>query len=152
MQDITAIMALVSAFMYVFCTYQGDYVSQMNNWYIQFEKFVCYIILIMFMVKIYSNVNWTAKILDMESCVIIFIVSPILILKKEEMNMLSYLFILISLSRYLRCGYFFLVLMRNHEFADTDTDREMTKQLVIIVNMIIILAGIFCDMENFHYL
>jgi len=106
----------------------------------------------MFLIKVYSNVNWTAKVLDMEACVIIFIVAPILIIKKEEMNMTNYLFILICLSRYLRFGYFFLVLMRNHEFADTDIEREMIQQLVIIINMVIILAGIFCEMENFHFL
>jgi hypothetical protein len=124
----------------------------MTSWYNQFDKFVCTIMLIMFLIKIYSNVNWTTKILDSESCVIIFVVSPILIIDKEEMTMVSYLYILISLSRYLRFAYFFLVLMRNHEFAENDIDRSIIQQLVIIVNMVIILAGIFGEMENFHFL
>ena len=108
--------------------------------------------LVMFLVKIYSNVNWTSKILDSETCVIIIVVSPILIIDKDEMNMTSYLFILIALSRYLRFGYFFLVLMRNHEFGENDIDRSMIRKLVIIINMIIILAGIFGEMENYHFL
>jgi len=79
------------------------------------------------------------------------VVGPILIIDKEEMTMDSYLFCLIALSRYLRFPYFFAVLMRNHEFAETDIDREMIKQLVVIINMVIILAGIFGEMENFHF-
>ena len=78
----------------------------------------------MFLVKVYSNVNWTSNLLDLESSVVILVTAPILIIDREEMKMTSYLFILIALSRYLRFGYFFLVLMRNHEFADTDIERE----------------------------
>ena len=61
-------------------------------------------------------------------------------------------FILIALSRYLRFPYFFIVLMRNHEFAETDIDKAITMQLVMIINMAIILAGIFGEMENSHFL
>ena len=80
------------------------------------------------------------------------ILAPILIMEKEKMINGDPFFILIALSRYLRFPYFFIVLMRNHEFAETDIDKAITMQLVMIINMAIILAGIFGEMENSHFL
>tara|TARA_B110000285_G_scaffold11150_1_gene11106 strand:+ start:175 stop:450 length:276 start_codon:yes stop_codon:yes gene_type:complete len=73
-------------------------------------------------------------------------------MEKEKMMNDNPFFIIIALSRYLRFPYFFIVLMKNHEFAETDIDRAIRTQLVMIISMAVILAGIFGEMENSHFL
>ena len=83
---------------------------------------------------------------------ILFIVAPVLVISENKKTMLDSYFILLSFSRYFRIIYFFSVLMKHHEYAQTDLDRKFKQNIVILVIVVILSSGVFGEMMNFEYL
>ena len=72
---------------------------------------------------IYVKQQRYSYITSNESILILFIISPILIL--TDLSMQSRFYIFVALSRYIRIGYFSIIMLKYHEneLGETDVDR-----------------------------
>ena len=101
---------------------------------------------------IYVKQQRYSYITSFESILIMFIITPILLV--TDLSMLSSYYIFIAISRYIRIAYFCIIMLKYHEneLGETDMDRQ-TKIIVIKLIIIIMLCtGSFLEIENWFNL
>ena len=84
---------------------------------------ICMGLLFFYGFTIYVKQQRYSYITSFESILIMFIITPILLV--TDLSMLSSYYILIAISRYIRIAYFCIIMLKYHEneLGETDMDR-----------------------------
>ena len=137
---------------YITVTYSYNCPIILEGWFQGIEKVICMGLLFFYGFTIYVKQQRYSYITSFESILIMFIITPILLV--TDLSMLSSYYIFIAISRYIRIAYFCIIMLKYHEneLGETDMDRQ-TKIIVIKLIIIIMLCtGSFLEIENWFNL
>ena len=141
-------MAGASSVVYVVLTYNKDCPLILEQWYNQIEFFICWFMLVMYLLQLYCKADRYTFLTSNETILNLFIIMPIITMK--DISMLADFYFLVAISRHLRISFLTSVLLSYHknELGETDVDRKKNIILIILVLIIIFCTGTFQEIEN----
>lgn len=123
LNQIVALMFGSTTIIYITVTYSYNCPLILEAWFVGIEKVICMGFLFFYGFTIYVKQQRYSYITSFESILIMFIITPILIV--TDLSMLSDYYIFIAISRYIRIAYFCIIMLKYHEneLGETDMDR-----------------------------
>ena len=102
--------------------------------------------LIVYLITFYVTMQRRVYFMSNESVLSLFIILPILL--NKDLSRLSPFYIFTAISRYLRIVYFSEVIRKHNDIGETDVDRSINKIMMVVISCILVLAGLFMEIEN----
>lgn len=102
----------------------------------------------LYLIKVYVSQHRSNEILSVESLLNLIVFVPVLSIPIDEMSMLSDFFILLAISRYLRCVYSCVIFIKFYQLGEDDVDRQIKIIIMTLMNIIIVASGLFAEIEN----
>ena len=112
------------------------------------DKVIILVMLTLYLIKIYVAQHRLNEILTYESILNLIIIVPIMATPVQEMNMFNRFYILLAISRFMRTVFFCVIMTKFYDLGETDVDRQITLQVLTMILIIIVSAGIFGEIEN----
>ena len=119
----TAMLAGLSTLLYVGITYMDNYGTHIDLWYNKMDKATCFVILCLYLIKIYVSQHRTNELLSIESLLNLLIIVPILALNEDDLHMANDYYVPITISRFSRLIFFCIIMIKFYELGETDVDR-----------------------------
>ena len=145
--QLVAFTAFCSWIVYLGLTfYPEQYPNMMRDWFDVIDKVVAFMMLVVYLITLYVTMQRRVFLMSNESLLNLFIILPILL--NDDLSRMSPFYIFTAISRYLRIVYFSEVIRKHNELGETDVERSINKIMMIVISCILVLAGLFMEIEN----
>lgn len=144
--QITAIFAGFSTFLYLGITYHPDFPVIMDHWFDNLDRTICTEMLVIYLFNCYVKQHRMVYLVSSESIFYIMVVTPILAIK--DLSMTGELYVFVALSRYIRVALFCVIMKQYVDLGETDFDRQTNYIFVTLVLIVTVSSGMFGEIEN----
>ena len=134
---------------YIGLTYEGisgNYIRQLNNWYLDIEWGICVMMAILHALKIFIQAHRMLYIFSVESILALYCILPVLLF--EDKTMLHTFYVVLATARYLRLAFMIQEFFIHFSPGNSDVEKQSNVIGANFILIIIVSSGFFAEIEN----